>query len=222
MGNLRVLVIFIGFLLIMAVFTYPSWRPAPIIETAEDIFPELAPELRPLFDDLPSNMQTIYLVLRQENSIIAESLVSARLTAPERLIEDMPNISNAIRLRVGTFAPITLPENSKRQIPPYQALYEAFGDVAIYRYPDERKFLRFDNFSVVNGPDLRVYLVALADPLNTEELGNDYLDLGALRSNSGNQNYDIPREVNINNYNSVVIYDRLSGHIFGVARLRSV
>jgi hypothetical protein len=98
-------------------------------------------------------------------------------------------------------------------------LYEdALGDVKIYRYPDERKVLRLENFSILNGPDLRVYLVSLPDPLNTEELGV-FIDLGDLKSNSGNQNYDIPRELNMGDYASVVIYDLVSGHIFGVARI---
>jgi hypothetical protein len=220
MGNLRAIAIFVGFLLIVATFTYPSWRPRPVIETAEDIFPELDPELRPQFDTLPSDVQTIYLVLRQDNSRIAEALVSARLTPPERLIEELPNISNAVRVASGIFAPVVLPADEfERELPPYQSLYEALGDITVYRYPDERKFLRLENFSVVNGPDLRVYLATTRDPLNLEELGNTYLDLGALRSNSGNQNYDIPREVSISSYASVVIFDRISGHIFAVGRI---
>ena len=220
MGNLRVLIIFFGLLLVVAVFTYPSWRPRPILETAEDIFPELDAQLRPVFDDLPSNLQTIYLTLRQENSIIAEALVTARLTPPERLIEDMPNVSNAVRITQTTFAPVVLlPTETKREIPFYQELYEAFGEVSIYRYPDERLLLRLDNFSVVHGPDLRVYIVVLRDPLNAEEVGIDFIDLGALKSNSGNQNYDIPRGLAIRQYGSIVIYDRLSGHVFGVARI---
>ncbi len=221
MGNLRVIAIFIGFLLIIATFTYPSWRPRPALETAEDIFPELSEDLRPLFDELPAPVQTIYLVLRQENSSTATDLVRARLTPPERLIEDMPDISNAPLIVSGSFAPVTMPEDEvDRELPPYQALYnETLGDVSIYRYPDDKQFLRLENFSVVNGPNLRVYLATIVDPLNLEELGMTYLDLGALRSNSGNQNYDIPPQANFTEYVSVVIFDTTSGHIFGVARL---
>jgi len=221
MGNLRVIAILIGFLLIIAVFTYPSWRPSPALDSAEDIFPELPEELRPLFDDLPEDIQAIYLTLRQENSLIATGLVSARLTPPTRLIEDLPDITNAPRIMSGAFAPVVLPEDEvERELPPYQPLYEAFGDVSIYRYPDNRQFLRLENFSVVNGPNLRVYLATIRDPLNLEELGRDYIDLGALRSSSGNLNYDIPRELTMAAYASVVIFDRDSGHIFGVASIR--
>lgn len=221
MGNLRILSILIGLVLILAVFTYPSWRPRPIVETAEDIFPELDAEIRPSFDELPSDVQTIYLMLRQENNLIAKALVTARLTPPDRLIEEMPNVSNAVRLVETRFEPVVLPPNeTKRKLPFYQELYEAFGNVSIYRYPDNRLLLRLDNFSVVNGPDLRVYIVMASDPINSEELGNDFIDLGSLKSNSGNHNYDIPRGLNIRQYGSVAIYDRVSGHIFGVARIR--
>jgi len=221
MGNLRVIAIFIGFLLIIATFTYPSWRPRPVLEMAEDIFPELSEELRPLFDELPDPVQAIYLVLRQEKSRIAGELVTARLTPPERLIEDMPDISNAPLIASGSFAPVTLPDDEvERELPPYQSLYdETLGDVAIYRYPDDKQFLRLENFSVVNGPNLRVYLATTVDPLTVEELGNTYLDLGSLRSNSGNQNYEIPPQARFSEYVSVVIFDTISGHIFGVARI---
>jgi hypothetical protein len=207
--------------LIVAVFTYPTWRPRPVAENTEDIFPELSEDLRDGFTSLPQDIQEIYLTLRGENGRIAAALVTARLTPPERLIEDLPDISNAPQIAGGIFAPIVLPADEvDRELPPYYPLYaNALGDVKIYRYPDERKILRLENFSIVNGPNLRVYLAVLTNPLNTEELGNTYIDLGALKSNSGNQNYDIPRELNLGDYASVVIYDLVSGHLFGVARI---
>lgn len=221
MGNLRVLAIGMGLILVILTFTYPTWRPRPNFETAEAIFPELDETLRPAFDALPSDVQAIYIALRRENVRIAQALATARLRPSERLIEDLPNVSNAAVVARGSFAPVVLPSTeTRRQLPPYQFLYdEALGDITVYRYPDERKLLRIENLSLLNGPDLRVYLVTIADPLNLEELGNDYIDLGALRANSGNQNYDIPRELNIRTFASVVIFDRVSGHIFGVARI---
>lgn len=221
MGNLRVIAILIGFLLIVAIFTYPTWRPRPVAQNTQDIFPELSENLRDAFTKLPQEVQDIYLTLRQENSETATQLVTARLIPPVRVIEDLPDISNAPLIATGSFAPVVLPPDEvERELPPYAMLYEdALGNVKIYRYPDERKFLRLENFSIVNGPNLRVYLAVLTNPVNTEELGTTYIDLGALKSNSGNQNYDIPRELNLGDYASVVIYDTESGHIFGVARI---
>src|SRR5690242_21916245 len=50
---------------------------------------------------------------------------------------------------------------------------------------DNSKFLRFEDFKATNGPDLHVYLA-------TDEKATDYVDLGALKANIGNQNYQIP------------------------------
>ena len=45
-------------------------------------------------------------------------------------------------------------------------------------------FLRFEAFETSNGPDLRVYLRNSEDP-------DDYLDLGELSGNIGDQNYEL-------------------------------
>jgi hypothetical protein len=68
MGNLRVIAIMLGFLLIVAVFTYPTWRPRPVAQNTEAIFPELSADLSDAFINLPQDVQDIYLTLRQENS----------------------------------------------------------------------------------------------------------------------------------------------------------
>ena len=54
--------------------------------------------------------------------------------------------------------------------------------------------LRLENLNLENGPDLRVYLVSI-DPVpngvSTEAIAG-YADLGQLKGNVGNQNYEIP------------------------------
>lgn len=63
----------------------------------------------------------------------------------------------------------------------------------MFRLPDGAAVLRFENFDIENGPDLRVYLVPGADRRNLD--GAVYL--GALRGNIGNQTYDIPGGVDL-------------------------
>ena len=55
--------------------------------------------------------------------------------------------------------------------------------------------LTLTNFEVDNGPDLRVYLVA--GPARDESEVEDFEDLGALKGNKGNQQYDIPRGLDL-------------------------
>ncbi|MEX0797306.1 MAG: DM13 domain-containing protein, partial [Acidimicrobiia bacterium] len=79
------------------------------------------------------------------------------------------------------------------------------GTATIYELEDGSTLLRFEDFEVTNGPDLHVYLVAHENPMNPEDLGG-YLDLGSLKGNIGDQNYEVPDGVDISEFGSVVIY----------------
>lgn len=66
-----------------------------------------------------------------------------------------------------------------------------------------------------NGPDLRVYLVAGG---SGDDVG-DNVDLGALKGNIGNQQYEIPAGVDTAKYTSVVVWCRAFSVAFGRADL---
>ena len=66
--------------------------------------------------------------------------------------------------------------------------------------------LTLTSFEVDNGPDLRVYLVA--GPARNEGEVDDFKDLGALKGNKGNQQYDVPPGVDLERYTTVVIWCR--------------
>lgn len=69
----------------------------------------------------------------------------------------------------------------------------------------EARILRFENFSSTNGPDLHVLLVENISGQSSSELG-DYIDLGSLKGNIGNQNYEIPADADLTQYEGVMIY----------------
>lgn len=71
------------------------------------------------------------------------------------------------------------------------------------------EYLRFENFEVTNGPDLRVYLTNNAD-IKTG------LHLEKLKGNKGNQNYSLDG-IAWKNYDTVVIYCQPFGVHFGQA-----
>jgi len=79
-------------------------------------------------------------------------------------------------------------------------------------------FLRFENFEVTNGPTLHVLLSRNPSPTSSDELG-EYVDLGKLKGNIGNQNYNIPEGTAIEEYGSVVIYCKPFKVIFTTATL---
>jgi hypothetical protein len=77
-----------------------------------------------------------------------------------------------------------------------------------------QRFLRFEHFATDNGPDLNVYLVNSS----TGDV-SDYVDLGDLKGNVGDQNYEIPAEIDLDVYDSVVIWCVRFGVGFGTASL---
>ena len=84
---------------------------------------------------------------------------------------------------------------------------------------DEWQLLRLENFNVTNGPDLRVLLSSNSNPTSKDTLG-EYIELGKLKGNMGNQNYDIPKSIDTNVYKSVVIYCKPFGVVFSTAALQ--
>ncbi len=99
-------------------------------------------------------------------------------------------------------------------------LHKGSGQAYILEYPDGRKILRFENFETVNGPDLYVYLSKTTSPTSDlEGLGN-YIDLGRLKGNVGNQNYELPKNIIAETFSSAVIWCKKFGVLFPYAVLK--
>jgi Electron transfer DM13 len=90
---------------------------------------------------------------------------------------------------------------------------------AIHRAKGGR-VLTLTNFRVENGPDLRVLLVA-GPATGAGDIG-DHKDLGALKGNIGNQQYDLPAGLDLRRYRRVVIWCRAFSVNFARAGLRGV
>lgn len=78
-----------------------------------------------------------------------------------------------------------------------------------------QRFLRFEEFSTGNGPDLDVWLLNSS----TGDM-SDHVDLGELRGNVGEQNYEIPEGVDLSVYDTVVIWCERFSSAFGDALLQ--
>jgi hypothetical protein len=97
--------------------------------------------------------------------------------------------------------------------------HAASGKASAIELAEGGRVLTLTNFEVDNGPDLRVYLVA--GPATTEGEVSDLVDLGGLKGNRGNQQYEIPADVNINRYSTVVIWCRAFSVLFARAPLKA-
>lgn len=89
----------------------------------------------------------------------------------------------------------------------YPIAHASEGQATIYQLADGSNILRLQEFSVDNGPDLHVYLVPV-DPV-PDTVGSEipgYFDLGKLKGNIGDQNYELPADLDLSQYKSVVIW----------------
>jgi hypothetical protein len=98
--------------------------------------------------------------------------------------------------------------------------HETKGTATIYRRADGRRLLRLADFETSNGPDVRVYLVAAADVNDDATVKRaGFVELGKLKGNKGDQNYEIPASTDLTKYRSVTIWCKRFSVNFGTAPL---
>lgn len=85
---------------------------------------------------------------------------------------------------------------------------------ALFIKNEQETILRFEDFKVINGQNLHVYL----SPIQGAE-PESLIDLGLLKATSGNFNYPIDRGVDISKYNNVIIWSTTFSAFFGYANL---
>jgi hypothetical protein len=113
--------------------------------------------------------------------------------------------------------PVALASGSFTQI---DALHGAAGSATIYRLPEGNLVLRLENFDAQNGPDLRVGLSGHPMPRNNAELNEGgYVELAVLKANQGNQNYELPADLDPSAFKSAVIYCKAFSVVFSTAEL---
>ena len=97
------------------------------------------------------------------------------------------------------------------------------GTATIYQLADGKRVLRLTNFAVDNGPDLHVRLIAADDAKDTASVAKtDHVELGKLKGNKGNQNYDLPENVDLSKYKVVSIWCNRFSVNFAAAPLKAV
>lgn len=91
-------------------------------------------------------------------------------------------------------------------------IHNAEGVAKIISLQDGNEVLRLEDLKSTNGPDLYVYIA-------TDKQASDFVDLGRLKGNIGNQNYNIPQGTDLNKYNTVLIWCKQFSVLFGSANL---
>jgi hypothetical protein len=94
--------------------------------------------------------------------------------------------------------------------------HQGRGTARVIELPGGERKLTLTGFETDPGPDLRVY-VSTSDPAGGD-LG-DFEDLGELKGNVGNQQYALPRGLDVERYSTVVVWCRAFSVAFTSAGL---
>ena len=93
------------------------------------------------------------------------------------------------------------------------------GIARVLELADGRRIVRLEGLDTDNGPDLYLYLGA--NPADGDEgaVDDDYVDLGRLKGNQGDQIYDLPEGTDLERLATVVIWCDRFNSAFGAADL---
>lgn len=92
------------------------------------------------------------------------------------------------------------------------ASHSASGNVYVLTN-DTQQIIRYEDFSTVNGPRLRVYL-------SNDLEASEYVDIGALKATNGDMNYQLPEGVDARQWQYVLVWCEPFGVLFNYALLQ--
>lgn len=135
----------------------------------------------------------------------SEMIVPMASIAPdETMSEQMPSATGPMVLRTGSFVSRDHPTS---------------GTAEIIELGDGSLLLRLEDFATDNGPALQVYLSTAPIDADHGAFDDDFVHLGALKGNIGNQNYEIPPGTDLDRYPTVVIWCDPFNVAFGAAQV---
>jgi len=135
---------------------------------------------------------------------------------PERLFVDA-KVNEAMPAGLSQVSQTVLSSGSFHSV-----AHESKGTASIYQLADGKRILRFTNFETSNGPDVHVYLIAANDASDNQTVQKaGFVELGSLKGNIGDQNYDIPADADLAKYRAATIWCKRFSVNFGTAPLNS-
>ena len=159
-----------------------------------------------------------------------------RIFTSSTVIEDLP--AAATPTATPAVEPATAgPSAAPSPVPPVAAPRElatgqlishehaSSGTAKILELPDGSRILRLEGLDTSDGPDLHVWLTDA--PVIEGSAGwyvfddGAYLDLGSLKANKGDQNYEIPAAATLGDYSSVSIWCARFAVSFAAAELKT-
>ena len=101
------------------------------------------------------------------------------------------------------------------------AAHPTSGTAVVLELDDGSRYVRFEGLDTDNGPDLQVYLSTTPVGASDDEIDADpgIVDLGGLKGNIGDQNYELAPDVDLGSIRSVVIWCERFTVSFGAAEI---
>ena len=141
------------------------------------------------------------MATEEKNAILRGAAQTNGNTVNENMTEAAATTLGQTSLLIGEFVGVN------------DGIHNAEGLAKVIRLDDASMILRLENFKATNGPDLYVYL-------STDNSASDFVNLGRLKGNIGNQNYDIPEGTDYSKYHAVLIWCQAFSVLFGSAELQ--
>ena len=141
----------------------------------------------------------IMLEFAKRNTSINESMSQINQSLSEQQTSQTGNKTNNLIL-TGSF------------VGAGDGIHDAQGIAKVIPIENGGNVLRMEDLRVTNGPDLYVYL-------STDKSASDFVNLGRLKANIGNQNYPTPAGADMTKYDTVLIWCRAFSVLFGSAEL---
>ena len=155
------------------------------------------------------NTDAVMSMPDEKRQSMMQEIMTVAANAPDRPASDAMPAEVPIAIATGDFVDA-------------DAVHKGTGRATLYKLPDERHLMRFEDFRTTNGPALVVYLAKHPAPARAADVvDGGFLSLGKLKGNVGNQNYEIPPDIDVSDYRSVVIWCELFGVLFSPASLAS-
>jgi electron transfer DM13 len=162
--------------------------------------------------------------MRKRNAIIGLAIIAVAggwyAFRPERLFVNK-TVNETLVASAGTTAPAAAAAPMTLAMGSFHSnAHDTRGTATVIDLGNGRRVLRLTNFATSNGPDVRIYLVAAPDVQDNATVKTaGFVELGPMKGNIGDQNYDIPATVDLANYRTVTIWCRRFSVNFGSAPL---
>ncbi len=201
----------------LGILAFLWWTISPLFinnEVQDELDPELAALLEESNEPLPTapalneRASTDPVVSTPTESAATSEIVAAEPSeVPEEATVSVP-------AETSLPAPNAQPQTAVRG--PFTITdtpgHPAEGSIRVIDSPEKGSLVRFEEYDGTNGPDLRIYLA-------TDLEATEFVDLGAAKGNQGNINYDVPSDVDLDDYQYVLTWCRAFGVLFDYAEI---